>query len=349
MKRISGTYFDGSGFSRQIGGSPGRRARIGAPWLLPVVVALGGAAPGPARALLITSEAGFARVAEFDSSNNILQELDADTSAGPADPRIKLGDGANAFAQPTFAEAFGAFRNDQATYWVNLNADNTTSFSDSGIGAASVEMVYNAIKEPGDKAFVLHTTGGRLRIADPDAGDIPLVARVEIDARVLVGPNVIKEVSGHAELFGNGGPTNSPVENFQLLSGGFDIGVGNFFIELDSNAGFNEVAADLRLTPLNIPIDLSNIVDLTPITISVTLTGEVRAPGAETIASAFFRDPTEIDNSDPFAGASTITFETLSSVPEPSTWLMLGAGFFALWGRSRWLRPGSWRRPFAAP
>ena len=86
----------------------------------------------------------------------------------------------------------------------------------------------------------------------------------------------------------------------------------------------------MRLRPLNIPVDLSNIVDLTPITISVTLTGEVRAPGAETIASAFFRDPTEIDNADPFAAASTLTFETLSGVPEPSTWLMLGTGFFAL-------------------
>jgi uncharacterized protein with GYD domain len=34
-------------------------------------------------------------------------------------------------------------------------------------------------------------------------------------------------------------------------------------------------------------------------------------------------------------GLRRLTFETLSGVPEPSTWLMLGAGFFTLWARSR--------------
>jgi PEP-CTERM motif len=337
MKRFSATGFDGIR-------RPGCGARMSAKRLFPLIFAIGCAAPAPARALVITSEAGFSRAVEFNSSNNVLQELDADTSAGPADARIRLGDGVNAFAQPAFAEAFGVFRNDQATYWVNLNADNTTSFGDSGIGATSVEMVYNAVKEPGDKAFVLHTTGGHLQIADPDFGRIPLVSRVEIDARVLVGPNVIKEVSAHAELFGNGGPTG-PFDNFELLSDGFDIRPFDFFINLDSfGAATNEVGAELRLRPLNIPVDLSNIVDSTPITVSVTLTGEVRAFGAETIASAFFRDPTDIDSLDPFAGASTLTFETLSGVPEPSTWLMLGAGFFGLWGRSLWRPQRVWPR-----
>jgi hypothetical protein len=109
------------------------------------------------------------------------------------------------------------------------------------------------------------------------------------------------------------------------------------------------VGAELRLRPLNIPIDLTNIVDDTPITISVALNGEVRAPGAETIASAFFRDPTQVDNPDPLAGASTITFDTVPtgpvvSAPEPSALGTLGPALLALWACCR-----RWRRAPPAP
>ena len=306
--------------------------------LLLSLAALGGVATQPALALTITSETGVNTAVEFDTSGNILREDHADTTSGPANARVQLGNGTNAFGQSTFAQAFSAFRNNRATYWVNLNADNT--FPDNrGIGAAGVELTYTAVKEHGDAAFILHTTGGKLQLADPDAGPTPLSARVEIDARVLHGLDVLKQVSAHAELFGNGGPTSSPTENFQLLSDGFDIQIGDFIINLDSNAGFNEVGAELRLRPLNIPVDLSNIVDGTPITIEVTLNGEVRAPGAETIASAFFRDPTHVDDSDPFAGASTITFETATTppvgVPEPSAAALLGSALLTAWASLR--------------
>lgn len=309
--------------------------------LLVLTAAFDSIAAPPALALEITGQVGVNTAVEFDSSNNVLREDHADTtSGGPANARVQLGDGTNAFAQPTFAQAFSVFRNDQATYWVNLNADNTTSFNNRGIGAAGVQLTYTAVKEPGDTAFILHTTGGQLRLADPDAGRTPLSARIEIDARVLHGQDVLSQVSAHAELFGNGGPTRSSTDNFQLLSAGFDIQIGDFLINLDSNVGFNEVGAELRLRPLNIPVDLTNIIDGTPITIAVTLNGEVRAPGAETIASAFFRDPTHVNDSDPFAGASTITFETAfsgpgTSVPEPSTLGMLGPALFALWAYGR--------------
>jgi hypothetical protein len=187
------------------------------------------------------------------------------------------------------------------------------------------------------------TTEGKLLLADPDAGRVPLVSRVEIDARVLSGQDVLKHVSASAELFGNGGATSSSTDNFQLLSDGFDLQIGDFIINLDSSLGSNEVGATLQLRPLNIPVDLSNIVDGTPITISVALNGEVRAPGAETIASAFFRDPTQVDNPDPLLGGSTITFDTGSgsgtSIPEASTSALLGPVLLALWACG-WRRRG---------
>lgn len=317
---------------------------------LSLAVALGSAAATPALALVITSQVGTSDAVELDPSNTVLRQDHADTtSGGPANARVQLGDGTNAFAQPTFAQAFSVFRNNQPTYWVNLNADNTTSFNNRGIGAAGVQLISTAVKEPGDSAFTLHVTGGQLRLADPDAGRIPLSARVEIDARVLSGQDVLRHVSAHAELFGNGGPSG-PGENFELLSEGLDIQIGDFLINLDSNLGRNEVGAELRLRPLDIPVDLANIVDGTPIIIDVTLNGEVRAPGAETIASAFLRDPAHVNDADPFAGASTITFETattppgpVAGVPEPSTWIMLGPALLAAWacGRRRRSSPGA--------
>jgi hypothetical protein len=306
----------------------------------------------PAHALLITDQIGINTAVESDTAGNTLRENHADTlSGGQANARVQLGNGTNAFNQTTFAQAVSGFHNDQATFWVELNADNTVP-DNRGIGAASVDLTYTAVKEPGDRAFTLHTAEGKLRLADPDAGSTPLVARVELDARVLHGQDVLKQVSAHAELFGNGGPTSSPVDNFQLLSDGFDIEFGDFIINLDSNAGFNEVGAQLRLRPLNIPLDLSNIVDGTPITIEVTLNGEVRAPGAETIASAFFRDPAHADDPDLFAGGSMISFDTPTippappvDVPEPPATAVLGLALLAAsaavrrWSRVRFRLP----------
>jgi hypothetical protein len=84
----------------------------------------------------------------------------------------------------------------------------------------------------------------------------------------------------------------------------------------------------------------------------VTLDGEVRAPGAETIAAAFFRDPAHADDPDPLAGASTIAFETATTPPaspigvsEPSAAAMLGSALLAAWaGASELRRPALRRR-----
>jgi hypothetical protein len=127
----------------------------------------------PASALLITDEVGVNTAVEFDTSGNVLREDHADTtSGGPANARVPLGNGTNAFAEPTFAQAFSAFPNNQATYWVELNADNTVP-DNRGIGATGVQLTYTAAKEPGDTAFTLHTTGGLLRLEDPDEGSTP--------------------------------------------------------------------------------------------------------------------------------------------------------------------------------
>src|SRR5215471_10386168 len=105
-----------------------------------------GAAATPAQALVITSDIGQNTAAEFNTASNVLREAHADTtSGGPANAFVQLGNGTNAFNEPTFAQAFSVFRNDQATYWVEVNADDTTSFSDSGIGAAGVGLTYTAI------------------------------------------------------------------------------------------------------------------------------------------------------------------------------------------------------------
>lgn len=300
-----------------------------------LVAVLESASPSLVRATEIASLVGTNVAVERDRAGDVLHQIQVDTDAAASgNARLTLGDGTNAFVQPTFAQAFSTIRpGNQATYWVNLNADNNTSFSDNGIGAARVQLTYAATKQPGDQSFTLHTTGGSLRIDDPGAGRVPLVARVEIDALVEHGQDVLRHVSAFAELVGNGGPSSSLVDNFQLLSQGFDIQIGDFIINLDSNVGFNEVGAELRLRPLDIPIDLSGIVDNTPITISVTLDGEVRAIGAETIASAFFRDPTQIDNPDPLSGGSTITFQPLVAVPEPPVYLMLAASLLMLGAR----------------
>jgi hypothetical protein len=81
--------------------------------------------------------------------------------------------------------------------------------------------------------------------------------------------------------------------------------------------------------PFDIPIDISGIHDDVSYTMSVRLFGEVRAPGGETAARVFYRDPVLVNDVDPFAGATTLTFETAGPVPVPetSTWTMMMLGF----------------------
>jgi hypothetical protein len=304
---------------------------------LSLAFAVGAAAVSPAHALDITDRTSVNTAVEFDTSGNVVQEDHADTTSGDtANARVELGDGKNAFNETAFSQAVTAFRGDQATYWVEMNADNS-GLDNRGIGAAGVDLTYHAIKQPGDTAFTLHTTGGFLHLADPEEGSDPLSALVELDAFVLHGSDILKHFSARAELFGNGGPSQFPDATFRLRSNGFDIHPGDFGFENDLH-DTNIIGAHLVLQALDIPVDLTNIVDGTPITIEVTLNGEVRAPGEETIAYALFRDPTHAGDADPFAGGSTITFETGGAppgVPEPPTAALVGAAMLAGWAAYR--------------
>jgi hypothetical protein len=217
-----------------------------------------------------------------------------------------------------------------------MNAANTRPPDDRGIGVANVHLNYAAVKEAGDKSFNLNVTGGTLRLVDPDGRLVPLSASATLEATVTHGPDILSQASATATLTGHGGSFQN--ETFNLSSQGLDFQPGALVLEDDGN---NVVAADVDIPKMTIPVSLSNIVDGTLIDIDVSLSGEVRAPGAERETQLFFRDPTHINDTDPFAGGATITFDTISTgpgngVPEASTLALLGSPLFVMaWRRRR--------------
>ena len=293
-------------------------------------LALASAAASPARALLITSERAVGLVEDNTEFTTIRQDT-ADTAAGRDLAAVSLGDGTNAFGQQTVAGAFGAFPTQQGVYWVVLNADNTRNLGDDGRGFARVQLTYKAIKQFGDTAFVLNIVPGLLELDDGEGQRTPLSASVSLDAGVF-GPTGTRltGASAHADLTGHGGTFQT--ETFDLDSSG----LGATLTKQD-DGGNNVVGATAVWGARQIPLDLSRIVDGTHIEIDVTLTGNVFAPGGETIASAFFRDPAHANDPDPLAGASTVTFASASPgpVPEPPTLALLGLALAATWAGCR--------------
>ena len=299
---------------------------------LSLAAALGSAVSTPAMALAIISEVGVSNAFEHDTLGNIVHEAHADTvSGGPANANVQLFPGTDDFGQQAFSQAFSAFRNGTATYWIDMNAANTRAPDNRGIGVANVHLNYAAVKEAGDKAFNLNITGGTLRLIDPDGRSVPLFASATLEAIVTHGPDVLSQAVAAATLTGHGGLFQN--QTFNLSSNGLDFNPGALVLEDDGGNGV--VAAHVDIPKMTIPVDLSRIVDGTLIDIDVSLSGEVRAPGAEREAQLFFRDPTHINDADPFAGGATITFDTVStgpgnSVPEPSTLVLLGSALFIM-------------------
>src|SRR4051794_38215177 len=272
-------------------------------------IALASAAGSPARAFLITSERAVTLVNDHDQFGNTLNKDTADTAAGSNLASVLLGDGTNAFGQTTAASGFGAFPTRQGVYWVSLNADNTRNPGDGGLGVAHVALTYKAIKQFGDTAFVLNIVPGLLELDDGEAASTPLRAAVSIDAGVF-GPtgDKLSGASAHADLTGHGGTFQS--ETFDLDSSQ----LGTTLTKQD-DGGNNVVGATAVWGARQLPLDLSRIVDGTQIEIDVDLVGNVFAPGGETIATAFFRDPAHANDPDPLSGASTVIFESVSPGP----------------------------------
>src|SRR6266446_2996916 len=138
--------------------------------LLSAATALGATA-SPASALLFTSQLATSTAEELDATSSVVSQAETQTSSAlPADAKVQLGDGTNAFGKATFSEAFSTFRGNIATYWVSINADNIRSSGDLGRGEAIANVNYTAIKEKGDRSFTLNVSGGAMRLVDPEGG-----------------------------------------------------------------------------------------------------------------------------------------------------------------------------------
>lgn len=302
-----------------------------------------GATGTPASALLFTSQNAISDAVELNDVNDVVNVADVGTSsASPADAKVQLGNGTNAFAKATFSEAFSTFRGNIATYWVSVNADNIVSPGDLGRGEANVVVNYNAVKQHGDRNFTLNVTGGAMRLVDPDGGRLPLEATTTLEALVFSGGSVIRDVVATAQLKGNGGTFAS--ETFNLDASGFDFDPGTGFV-LEDDGGDNVVGVHTELPAMKIPIDLSGITDGTTLSIAISLFAEANAPGGETEASVFLRDPAHADDPDPLAGGSTISITTdatgpVGAVPEPSGLALFVPALIAL----RYFRRGGTRR-----
>ena len=310
--------------------------------LLSTATALGATA-APASALLFTSQIATSTAIEPDATGTPARQAQTQTStASPADAKVQLGDGTDAFGQPTFAEAFSTFRGNIPTYWTKVEADNIRSQGDLGRGEADVHVDYIAVKQHGDRSFNLNVTGGSLQLVDPEAHLLPLDAEVDLEARISHGTSLLRDVVATARLSGHGGTfpgTAGENETFDLDASGFDFNPDSAFILLDD--GGNNVTGVVSVLPkMKIPVDLDGITDGTSLNIDISLFAEANAPGGETEAFAFLRDPAHADDPDPLAGGSFISITTdstgpVGAVPEPSGLALLAPALLALRFRRR--------------
>lgn len=308
--------------------------------LLSTMAILSATAPS-ASALLFTSQLATSSAEEVDGLGGLVIGFTSQTDSSlPADDTVFLGDGKDAFGKATLAEAFSTFRRHIPTYWVKVAADNIRSPGDLGRGEADVHVDYTAVKQHGDHAFTLNVSGGAMRLVDPDAGLLPLDAEVDLEARISHGASVLRDVVARARLHGNGGTFLS--NTFDLDASGFDFNPGTALVR--ESVGDNVVAVHTELPNMKIPLDLDGITDGTSLNIEISLFAEANAPGGETEASVFLRDPAHVDDPDPLAGGSSISITTdtgpVSVVPEPSGLISLVPALLALC----WLRRGVLRK-----
>jgi hypothetical protein len=260
------------------------------------------------------------QVREFDGTFNTIQDSGLVT-ADPSGTRlhIELGNGRDAFNQPAFSEAFASVPNGDARYWVNISSDSHPSPASGGIGGAQVILTYMLVKTAPNDTFVLHITGGNLQLLDGDFGTFPLSAAIDLSAGVFSTGGVFSNFDAHASLTGNAGAAFNTT--FDFRSNGLGVTQADF---TEQKSGTNVVGATLDIPKIDIPIDISGPFVDTEFGVEVILSSEVITPGGEVLGRAFLRDPAHVDDTDPFAGALSITLGEddggpVAPMPEPAT------------------------------
>jgi hypothetical protein len=295
-----------------------------APLLLASALAV---APAPALATpSVRSIHESLSVEETDNIGGVVNE-----EAGAAAPtgtllHIGLGNGLNAFGEPTFAQAFAALPGGAPDYWVGLSSDSSLAPLFHGNGRAAVDVNYDLIKRTDADTIVLHVNGGVLQLTDQDFGRVPLRADVQLSAFVNSGES---HTNFHADasLSGNSGPKFE--RTFDFTSKNLGVTQADFTLK---SSGFNDTGATLLIPESFIPVDLSTVLVDSEFDLEVTLDGEVSSPGGEVVASAYFRDPAHINDADPLAGGLSIILgeSSVVSAPEPSTSSLLMVALPAL-------------------
>jgi len=170
-----------------------------------------------------------------------------------------------------------------------------------------------------------------MRLVDPEGGLLPLIATVALEARIRHGTSLLRDVVATATLSGHGGTFAN--ETFDLDASGFDFTPNAFVLEDDG--GNNVVGVHTELPAMKIPIGLDGITDGTSLDIDISLFAEANAPGGETEAQVFLRDPAHADDPDPLAGGSSISITTddtgpVTTVPEPFGLALFAPALLAL-------------------
>lgn len=253
-----------------------------------------------------------------------------------------LGDGRNAFGEPTLASAYA---DDAGTYWAFVNADrNDPLFDDRGNGEAATFLAYLMHKAKGVPGRIdLGITGGRLALFDGGGGTAPLEAAILMQVwfrknDVASDPDVF-----FATLLGRGGTKTS--ETFDWGHERFEIPAASY---TESGSDDNVFSAQLVIPEQTVSYHVDELCDDDcTFEFWVELSVIANNPGGETTAYAAFRDPVHAGGPDPTLGGASVTWEGLTLVPEPAAPLGGAVALLALAAR-RPTSPGPCSRPSRA-
>lgn len=294
----------------------------------------------------VAGPAGALEVADRDSRGSVVRSFqDGFTGSGSVDGRIPVGhapDFEDAFGQPTFA---AAHIDDRGSFWVEGRADNPFPGEDNGHPLAFTNLLYRLRKDSPSAGFSLNISEGQLFLADSGGSRLPLDARVEISADVLSGDGLTlySRFNGFAEISGHGGIP--ALSTYDFSSNGLSVTDADFFL---GRSGDTITDALLAIPASTVHLDLSAAPVGEQFLVNVTATALAHNTFLEGIAFAYLRDPLKIDDPDPTAGASGVSFSgvtVLPTVPEPPAAAMFAAGVLAI----LYLGIRRRRQPFRGP